>query len=57
VLRKSFKRELMRNLLNQSINITSLRDPSDGIIEDEIIAVTLRIVIDVQKKMPEYQRT
>lgn len=47
----------MRNLLNQSINITSLRDPSDGIIEDEIIAVTLRIVIDVQKKMPEYQRT
>jgi hypothetical protein len=43
----------MRHLLNQSANLTSLREPSDGLIEDEIIAVTLRIIIDVQKKMPE----
>ena len=51
MLKQTYKRESFKLLLNQTQNLTSKSEFTDGTIEDDIIAVTLRIIIDVQIKL------
>jgi hypothetical protein len=59
VLRGTYRRDLMENHLNQTNSYKqgiSNGDEDCGVIEDEIIAITLRIIIEVQYKLHNHAR-